>query len=43
LAEETRTGIRRVLGFLIGETPVDPFAVVAGPGALVAAAATGPP
>ena len=43
LPEETRTGIRRVLGFLIGETPVDPFAVVAGPGALVAAAATGPP
>jgi hypothetical protein len=43
LAEETRTGIRRVLGFLIGETPVDPFAVAAGPGALVAAAATGPP
>ncbi len=43
LLEETRGGIRRVLGFCIGETPVDPFAVVAAPGALVAAAATGPP
>ena len=43
LPEETRAGIRRVLGFLIGEPPVDPFAVVAAPGAHVAAAATGPP
>jgi hypothetical protein len=43
LPEETRDGIRRVLGFFIGETPVDPFAVVAAPGALVVAAATGPP
>jgi hypothetical protein len=52
LAEETRDGIRRVLGFFIGENPVDPFAVVAAPMALagmaaprarIAAAATGPP
>ena len=43
LPEETRAGIRRVLGFLIGEPPVDPFAVVAARGAPVAAAATGPP
>jgi hypothetical protein len=43
LPEVTRDAIRRVLGFRIGETPVDPFAVVAVPGARVAAAATGPP
>ena len=43
LPEVTRDAIRRVLGFRIGETPVDPFAVVAAPGARVAAAATGPP
>jgi hypothetical protein len=43
LPEETRDGIRRVLGFRIGEPPVDPFAVAAEPGAAVAAAATGPP
>jgi hypothetical protein len=43
LPEETRDGIRRVLGFCIGETPVDPFAIAAAPGAPVAAAATGPP
>ena len=43
LAEETRDGIRRVLGFFIGEPPVDPFAVVAAPMAPVATAATGPP
>jgi len=43
LPEETRDGIRRVLGFRIGETPLDPFAVVAAPGARFAAAATGPP
>ena len=43
LAEQTRDGIRRVLGFFIGEPPVDPFAVVAAPMAPVAAAATGPP
>ena len=43
LPEETRSGIRRVLGFFIGESPVDPFAVAAGPMAAVAAAATGPP
>jgi hypothetical protein len=40
LPEESRDGIRRVLGFFIGEPPVDPLAVVATP---VAAAATGPP
>jgi hypothetical protein len=43
LPEESRVGIRRVLGFCIGESPVDPAAVLAGPGAPVAAAATGPP
>ena len=43
LAEETRDGIRRVLGFFIGETPIDPFAILAAPMAVVAAAATGPP
>jgi len=43
LPEETRDGIRRVLGFRIGENPVDPFAVVAVLGAAVAAVATGPP
>ncbi len=43
LPEETRSGVRRVLGFWIGETPVDPFAVAAAPDVLVAAAATGPP
>ena len=43
LPEETRDGIRRVLGFVIGETPVDPFAVAAAAMAPVAAAATGPP
>jgi hypothetical protein len=43
LPEETRDGIRRVLGFLIGEAPLDPFAVLAAPGVAVAAAATGPP
>jgi hypothetical protein len=43
LPGETRDGIRRVLGFLIGENPADPFAVVAAPMAPVAAAATGPP
>jgi hypothetical protein len=41
--EETRSGIRRVLGFFIGEALVDPFAVVAAPGTPIAAAATGPP
>jgi hypothetical protein len=43
LAEETRAGIRRVLGFFIGEPPFDPFAVLAAPMAPVAATATGPP
>jgi hypothetical protein len=52
LPEQTRAGIRRVLGFLIGEPPVDPFralpapdtlAGVAAPGVPVAAVATGPP
>jgi hypothetical protein len=41
LPEETRDGIRRVLGFFIGEEPLWPGAVVAAPG--VAAMATGPP
>ena len=41
--EETRDGIRRVLGFLIGESLVDPFHASPAPGAPVAAAATGPP
>jgi len=52
LPEETREGIRRVLGFFIGEPPVDPFrpvpapsapASVATPSVPVAEAATGPP
>jgi hypothetical protein len=43
LPAETQAGVRRALGFLIGERPVDPFAVAAGPMAPVAAAATGPP
>ena len=41
--EQTRAGIQRVLGFLIGEPPVDPFRPVSAPGAPVAATATGPP
>jgi hypothetical protein len=41
--ELTRDGLRRVLGFCIGEAPVDPFAPLPAPGAMVAAAATGPP
>jgi hypothetical protein len=43
LPEQTRDGIRRVLGFRIGENPIDPFAVAAAPWTSVAAAATGPP
>ncbi len=52
LPEQTREGIRRVLGFFIGETPVDPVrpvpaldapACIAAPGVPVVAAATGPP
>jgi hypothetical protein len=52
LPEETREAIRRVLGFRIGEPPVDPFRPepapaapdsVAAPCAPVAAAATRPP
>jgi hypothetical protein len=52
LPEETRAGVRRVLGFFIGETPVDPAgpvpaavasASVAAPGVPVPPAATGPP
>ena len=43
LPEETRAGVRRVLGFFIGEEPVDPFEIVSGPGAGIAAVATGPP
>jgi hypothetical protein len=41
--ELTRDGLRRVLGFCIGEAPVDPFSPLPAPGAMVAAAATGPP
>ena len=52
LPEQTREGVRRVLGFAIGEPPVDPFrplpapdapASVTAPSAPVAAVATGPP
>lgn len=43
LPEETRDGVRRVLGFFIGETPVDPFDAAAAPMPPIAAAATGPP
>ena len=53
LPEQTREGIRRVLGFRIGEPPVDPFrpvpapdapaSVAAAPSVPVAPAATGPP
>ena len=43
LAEETRAGVRRVLGFFIGGPEADPFEVVTGPGTGVAAIATGPP
>jgi len=38
-----REALRRALGFCIGEVADDPFAVAAGPGVPVAAAATGPP
>lgn len=41
LREETLTGIRRVLGFFIGEPPIDPFALAPASGAPLAA--TGPP
>ena len=40
--ERTRDGIRRILGFFIGEEPVNPFPPSAPPG-LLAAGATGPP
>ena len=44
LPEETREGVRRVLGFFIGEAlPDDPFEDDAGPRVGVAAVATGPP
>ncbi len=43
LPEDSRSGIRRVLGCFIGEPSADPFAVMPAPGARVAAAATGPP
>jgi hypothetical protein len=43
LPEDSRSGIRRVLGFFIGETLADPSAILAAPEAPVAAAATGPP
>ena len=42
LPEQSRDGIRRMLGFFIGEPPATPFWVPAPPG-LVAAEATGPP
>jgi hypothetical protein len=41
--EMTRDGLLRVLGFRIGEAPVDPFEPAPGPGVVVATAATGPP
>ncbi len=41
--EQTRHGIRRVLGCFIGEPRFDPFVVPEAPMALVATAATGPP
>ena len=40
--EQTRDGIRAILGFFIGEEPVSPFPPSMPPG-LLAAAATGPP
>jgi hypothetical protein len=52
LPEETRAGVRRVLGFFIGETPIDPSGPTPEPGAATAdaapavpvpPAATGPP
>jgi hypothetical protein len=43
LPEESRDGIRRVLGFLIGEIPVDPFAVAATPEMPAAMATPGVP
>ncbi len=49
LPEQSRDGVRRVLGFFIGEPPVDPYrplpapAPAAAPVAPIAAAATGPP
>ena len=52
LPEQTREGIRRVLGFFIGEKPVNPFRRLPAPSALpalpapdmpIAATATGPP
>ena len=38
-----RDAIRQILGFFIGETPVDPFAESPAPGIQTAALATGPP
>jgi len=52
LPEQSREGVRRVLGFFIGEPPVDPYrpmpapaapASVAAPDAPIVAVATGPP
>jgi hypothetical protein len=40
LPEESRSGIRRVLGFFVGEPLVNPFAVLAAPGAMAAPTAT---
>jgi hypothetical protein len=42
LPEQTRSGVHRVLGFFIGETPVTPYWVAAAPG-LGDPVATGPP
>jgi hypothetical protein len=41
--EEKREGVQRVLGFFIGEPPVDPFRPLSAPGVPPTAAATGPP
>jgi hypothetical protein len=43
LAEKTRAGVRRVLGFFIGEELADSFDVIEASMAGVAAVATGPP
>jgi len=42
LPEQNREGLRRMLGFCIGEPPATPFWVVMPPGACEPAA-TGPP
>jgi hypothetical protein len=40
---QTRAETRQILGFFVGEPPVDPFAASPSPGTPVAALATGPP